>query len=63
MGLRPLRQLVDAIEREHVLGLRAVGVSWQDVGFFLGMTGEAARRRHAELERSLERLEEGRDSA
>jgi len=58
LGLSTVRGLVDEVERENVLALRAVGVSWADIGFFLGMTGEAARRRHGQVERELEQLVE-----
>jgi hypothetical protein len=53
MSLPYLRGLLDAVEREYVLALRVeADTSWEDLGFALGITGEAARRRHrpAELE-------------
>lgn len=59
MSLDTVRRFVDEVEREHVLALRAVGVSWADLGYFLGMTGEAARRRHSALQHELEALEDG----
>jgi hypothetical protein len=44
--------LLDQVETELALQLRAEGDSWADVGFFLGLTGEAARRRYGPLEAS-----------
>lgn len=50
LGLSQVRGLLDVLEREYVFGLRQGGDSWDDIGWLLGITGEAARRRHAAAE-------------
>ena len=53
LGLSRLRGLLEVVEREYVLGLRQDGDSWDDIGWTLGITGEACRRRHAAAEAEL----------
>jgi len=50
MAVPRLTTLLEAITVELVLECRAGGDSWSDVGFMLGVTGEAARSRFSGLE-------------
>lgn len=50
LALPRLRAVLEQVETQLALQLRAEGDSWADVGFFLGLTGEAARRRYGPLE-------------
>lgn len=61
MALPVVRSLLDSIEREYVLGERAIGTSWDDIGYLLGGSGEAARRRHARVADELEGREAHHD--
>ena len=47
MQLAHVRELCDVIERETVIQARAEEISWDDLGFFLGVSGERVRQRHA----------------
>lgn len=48
MGLQALQQKVlGPLEVALVADCRADGLSWDDVGFALGITGEGARKKHA----------------
>jgi len=48
VALPYLRAAVDMIEQEQVLICRADGLSWDDIGFALGISDVAARKRHGE---------------
>lgn len=46
LSLGTVRQLLDQVEAEAVSGSRQDGASWEELGWALGLTGEAVRRRH-----------------
>lgn len=46
ISLERLRGFLDAVEAELVLSLREQGLSWDELGWCLGQSGEAVRRRH-----------------
>lgn len=50
LALPYVRQLLEDVETELVLAMRVEGASWSDLGFLLGTTGEAARKRFQPLE-------------
>lgn len=54
MGLGRYRALLEEAEQELVLVAREDGFSWDDVGLYLGVTGEAARKRHGDADRGRE---------
>lgn len=64
MALTRLRKLhLSAVEQTLVTEARDAGVSWEDIGFALGVSGEAARKRLAQLVDELQagdELEQGR---
>jgi hypothetical protein len=45
MGLAHAREVLDGFEAVMVEGARRQGLSWDDIGFALGVSGEAARKR------------------
>lgn len=54
MGLERVRAALADIEQEVVLAARvAEGFSWEEIGWCLGITAEAARRRHVQAEREI----------
>jgi DNA-directed RNA polymerase specialized sigma24 family protein len=54
LGIERVRTALDDIEREVVLACRiAEGYSWEELGWCLGLTAEAVRRRYAGAERDL----------
>jgi hypothetical protein len=61
LGLERVRGLLSELEREWVLQLRESGASWDDVGMFLAITGEAARRRHGAADREVADAAGGED--
>ena len=49
VGLRAvvaLRRLADQMEAQHVFRARLAGWSWQDIGDALGVTRQAAHKKH-----------------
>lgn len=48
LALPYVRQLLDEVERSLVISLREQGFSWEELGWSLNITGEAARRRHGQ---------------
>ena len=52
-----VRALVDALETHAVRELRRQGESWDDLGVFLDMTAEGARRKFGHVERMLDDLD------
>lgn len=50
VALGRVRGLLDFLEVGLVDELRADDVSWEDIGGLLGVSGEAARKRHARRE-------------
>jgi hypothetical protein len=46
MALASVRELLAALEMQLVDGLRSEAVAWDDIGFALNVTGEAARKKH-----------------
>jgi hypothetical protein len=47
LAIERLRGLLDVITEESVLTMRSEGGSWADIGWYLGITGEACRHRYA----------------
>lgn len=54
IALSRLRQTLSGVEHELVHGCREAALSWDDIGFALGVTGEAVRKRYVDTERHLE---------
>ncbi len=52
-----VRAMVDALEMHAVRELRRQGESWDDLGVFLDMTAEGARRKFGHVERMLDELD------
>lgn len=46
MALERARQALDGLEMQLVEEVRTDGASWDDVGFALGLTGEAVRKKY-----------------
>ena len=63
LALHRLRDgLLAQLEQELVAGLRLQGVSWEEIGWALGVSGEAARKRLRAAEELAERLAAGEES-
>lgn len=54
VGLQALQEKVlEPLEVALVADCRAEGIGWEDIGFFLKMTGEGARKKHGAAMRSM----------
>lgn len=44
-----LRKLADRLEREHVIGARRAGWSWEQIGDALGVSRQAVHKKYGRL--------------
>lgn len=60
MGLHQLRgQVLARIESELVIGLRADGMPWEEIGWALGISRDAVRKRHPDADRDARAMAAG----
>lgn len=60
MGLHQLRgQVLARIEGDLVIGLRAAGIPWDEIGWALGISRDAVRKRHPDADRDARAMAAG----
>jgi len=51
MGLHQLRRLLVQVEDELVVTMRSQGIAWDEIGWALGISRDAVRKRHPNADR------------
>lgn len=60
MGLHQLRgQVLESLERQLVIQLRAAAMPWDEIGWALGVSRDAVRKRHPEADRDVRAMAAG----
>jgi len=60
MGLHQLRdEVLASLERQLVVQLRGAGIAWDEIGWALGISRDAVRKRHPDADRDARAMAAG----